>query len=544
MSKNLFELLTEHEKEMISASINTYAFHDGGGSHTASLEYILRYWNSNKQDLFKMFNENLILSKRVEIKADTYELMTHIDKELLGSSEYSIFVDNYFRTMVWDEDRLINNNFITNRLRSLISNQSLAENVYNDRSFELTLPNGKTMSIITGCKVSRMLGKIAKEYNIPGYESFRLKHSQLLNQKAFIGELCLSIHPLDYITMSDNNSNWSSCMSWEDNGCYRSGTVEMMNSTFVVVAYLRGEEDMSICDCSDWKWANKKWRELFIVSDGIITNVLGYPYRNKELSKLCLEWLHSLASKAGYQYTNEIYDYAAWEDFYIDELDKTVRFDPVTNEMYNDFGSSHVGYFGKNIEEGTIHINYSGPAVCLCCGEIAEFDYEGSLVCDECEPIYSCDSCGDRYNEDELYELDGSRYCEYCYDRYVAECDFSHESHHEDNMILVYLAHKDENGEILFSKSSFNMYYDYKQDLVDAGFAKKLTILHEKNRFGWRTANVILDTDMTEKTYELFGFCDKDEYEEYLAETSDVFRSDEITYEVDTEYVCVNAKAC
>ena len=33
-------------------------------------------------------------------------------------------------------------------------------------------------------------------------------------------------------------------MSWADYGCYRQGTVEMMNSPLMVVAYLTAEEPM------------------------------------------------------------------------------------------------------------------------------------------------------------------------------------------------------------------------------------------------------------------------------------------------------------
>ena len=50
--------------------------------------------------------------------------------------------------------------------------------------------------------------------------------------------------------MSDNNSGWESCMSWRNNGCYRRGTVEMMNSPYVIVAYLMLEELVSVLENS------------------------------------------------------------------------------------------------------------------------------------------------------------------------------------------------------------------------------------------------------------------------------------------------------
>ena len=42
--------------------------------------------------------------------------------------------------------------------------------------------------------------------------------------------------------MSDNDYGWDSCMGWMNEGEYRLGTVEMMNSPCIVVAYIDGEE--------------------------------------------------------------------------------------------------------------------------------------------------------------------------------------------------------------------------------------------------------------------------------------------------------------
>ena len=57
-------------------------------------------------------------------------------------------------------------------------------------------------------------------FNIDGCEEFRIKHSQILNQKELVGNINLSIHPMDFWTLSDNDCGWSSCMSWMENDCY------------------------------------------------------------------------------------------------------------------------------------------------------------------------------------------------------------------------------------------------------------------------------------------------------------------------------------
>jgi hypothetical protein len=131
-------------------------------------------------------------------------------------------------------------NFIQNKITRL----------YNDKeSLSFVSPkDGSKVTITLGMKFMKALGKVVEAYNLDQemFEEFRIAHSQILNDKKLSGRLCLSIHPLDYMTMSDNESDWGSCMSWREGGCYRRGTVEMMTSPVVVVAYLKSEIDMNL----------------------------------------------------------------------------------------------------------------------------------------------------------------------------------------------------------------------------------------------------------------------------------------------------------
>lgn len=88
------------------------------------------------------------------------------------------------------------------------------------------------------------------------FEEFRICQSMCTNTTALEGKLCLSIHPLDYMTMSDNACDWSSCMSWQEDGCYRMGTVEMMNSPCVIVAYLESSHPMYFSREATWNSKN------------------------------------------------------------------------------------------------------------------------------------------------------------------------------------------------------------------------------------------------------------------------------------------------
>ena len=73
---NLFELLPEEDREKIEWYIHSFAGLGGDSSDMeASLDYILRFWTYNKQNLYKMLGDNLIISRKVSYSR-TYEDMS------------------------------------------------------------------------------------------------------------------------------------------------------------------------------------------------------------------------------------------------------------------------------------------------------------------------------------------------------------------------------------------------------------------------------------------------------------------------------------
>jgi hypothetical protein len=439
----IFERLPENEKDMICKYINAYA--SDNNTMSAPLSHILRFWNQNKVSLYHMLGDNFIISKDIVYERDVEQLTKELEDIIFAcDGKAKAFYNAYAK---FSGDFFIKNYQIYCNLNSLIAMRSLASNVYTGGTFEL-YPEGaeKPIKINHGCKCTRALGKIAAGYNLDGFEEFRILHSQCLNQKKLTGHLCLSIHPLDYMTMSDNDCGWTSCMSWEDYGCYRQGTVEMMNSPMVVVAYLTANDDMRIYN--NYYWSNKKWRQLFIVDNHMIGNIKAYPYRNDYLTKVVLDWLKELAVQAGMgPYCNEIIKYDAFKEF--EYKSNKVEIHPHVDYMYNDFASSQYAYlnehFGEDEENWAWHFSYSGPSECMLCGEIdCDFENEGSLVGFCCEESYYCTCCGGRYySADELTEVDGELVCEYCVENECCVDSFTEELHFTDHMSDLYVSFDD-----------------------------------------------------------------------------------------------------
>ena len=416
----------------------------------ADTSYILRIWNENKSEyLAKVFGDKLILEREVEYIQSTAQIRDAIEQEMysVDGNDMAIFrsmylcrLENYFDRFA-EEYRYA---------RKLLDPQTLAENntsaFYCPTPIKLTFPSGNTVTITEGAKAMRLLGKICKEIDMEkDFEEFRLKHSLFLNQKKVKGTLCLSIHPMDYVTMSDNANDWSSCITWEDDGYYRGGTVEMMNSPCVVVAYLKSHDKEFTWGVNE-AWNSKLWRTLMVVTPKVITTVKSYPYYHEELLKTCAEWMRDLVTNAlGWDYSSNC------QEILTSGMDVRLSFS--TDRMYNDFGCvTHWGYIGEKCPSAA-DIYYSGPSQCMICGEVRdEYDYYDSnfVVCrDCCDSDYDCHyntcyECGDRIDSDDTYWVEDEPLCEYCFNLYANECAFSGEYFFTDNLERVYLAEEDD----------------------------------------------------------------------------------------------------
>lgn len=446
----LVEKLSQTDNRIIFDWISTYSisnreYSSFSPSRMAPLSHILRGWDNAKQaHLWKMFGEQFILEKEVSYARP--ENLLHRDlSNSLSYGEMREFKNELFNRCeryfnYWSEDH--------HNIRQLFDTEYLKENLYIGRSYTIVFDEKNKISVSRGTKVMKVLNKFAKFFKIEDkFEKFRIAHSQILNQKVLNGTLCISIHPFDYMTLSDNTYDWDSCMSWENNGCYRAGTVEMMNSPYVVVAYLKGDKPFRVA--ADLWPGNKKWRELYVVHPNSICNIKGYPYMNTTLSTIVLEWLRELAvQNLGWNMPYEPQEFEA--DRCFDYADgRTYRFDFETNYMYNDFNTDNTchkiivsqGWQPADTDYIYESINISGPNICVCCGSFYDIDegHEDQVLCDDCDPGLRCSCCGEDWDEDEMRYVDGRPLCPDCFYDCAGECAISEDYYYNDELITVYL---------------------------------------------------------------------------------------------------------
>lgn len=383
----------------------------------AAVEDVLAPWDEAKSKyLYDLLGHSVILSRPFSYQRSADELNRQMC-EMIRRQRY--FVDTLERKLyeVLHPSRDAGDDKFIHVVMGAFNTYNISEGTFTQGARATVV--GTQVTIQAGQKIIRSIGKIANLLGLEEeFEKFRIDHSMVLNQNKVTGSLNLSIHPLDYATASDNEAGWSSCMSWMDEGCYRLGTVEMMNSPMVICAYVAS--DHTKMDINHKEWNSKKWRAWIIINKDCIFVNRHYPDHNAEVARMCVEWVKSLAeTNLGWKY-GKIYDS-------FDDCSCSIH--AATNFMYNDTTGEEMGCVAEGAEEGdSYEFNFSGIANCMCCGEEIPYycgdDYAGTLLCENCGDVTKCCVCGRALSDDEIYyDDDGNAYCGSCHGERFSYCE-------------------------------------------------------------------------------------------------------------------------
>ena len=439
---DVMQTFSQGEQEMMNWWVEAHA--NGSGPRTNFIKILADNYAEPKESLYNIFGKNFILSKKIQMKIPEPELQDQMWTAIANLPFIDAIREKYNKAH-WGTPEA----YFWGAAFSLTGSCVLVSNEYNGEDRELNSPKtGKPLKIQFGCKPVKMLGKIAEAFDLDGFEEFRLAHSRVLNQAKTFGELCLSIHPMDYMTMSDNGCDWSSCMSWRECGCYRRGTVEMMTSPLMVVAYLKSSSDFYFGPWNErnkFSWNSKKWRTLLILDKDAIVSIKGYPYQSEELTSVAISWLAELCNTNG-DYNFNLSEKPAKTRYTGSVLEtpkeRTLIYNTefITNSMYNDFGTCvHYVLTSQNYSNYQHKVtNYSGEAICVWCGdrEVTGSENEECLVCVNCggsDGYWECECGAEVSSEDDFIWVGGNRYCESCFGEFCFTEPLTGEYYEYDN---------------------------------------------------------------------------------------------------------------
>ena len=482
----LYEKLTADELKIIEILRRDYCGRDYSdyfhGSSVSNKDF-LRFWETAKAPIIEAFGDRLIIKKPINSMVESDELYEKM-REVFWMPEYDRFKDALISHLERENGENWNGYSMRTARGTRLSLYDMVQyhlltidewisNRYEGETCEIQIGAGNVIKVAHGCKVMKVLGRMAKacgENVAECFEILRLRQSQVLNEARMNATLCISIHPLDFMTASYNNNDWRSCMCWED-GEYRRGVIEMMNSPMVVCAYLESKsENLNWWNGSDeprLEWNSKRWREFFIVRPDMISGIKGYPYWNRFLEDTVINMLADMFAPVFH--TN----YAPITEWRVDTPVHDTKYDidvlphmDCGPAMYNDFYNDSdyhsrfaVGCHGEKKGSYYSHLHhehfpclrtrvfYSGESECVVCGEPNnDFDGEGEIACCECVEHVYCAKCGDPiYSHDDTYTVNGWTYCPYCYEQLdtCSACGSACDTDNDDHTMKFVISYHD-----------------------------------------------------------------------------------------------------
>lgn len=182
--------------------------------------------------------------------------------------------------------------------------------------------------------------------------------SMAIQNDKITGILCMSVHPLDYLSISENAHNWRSCHALD--GEYRAGNLNYMADSSTVVCYLRSTHKAELPRFpKDIKWNSKKWRVLLFFDNEFNTMMVGrqYPFfENSLLLPIKREVERMFETK--FSGWIDTYKYSDTLDSFLDEEGADTTYQIKYSKKYIPVGGRLISYnkFIQN-NEGTLQFN-------------------------------------------------------------------------------------------------------------------------------------------------------------------------------------------
>lgn len=222
-------------------------------------EKYIRTWAKNKAFMYLALGRNLIIKKDVVVQCKDEELKSmwneHCCNFLFGRPLAHC-----------NTESIVNNTIKLYQLKDLLESYlERCDCVEYRRLLSLIERNGSNTSM----KLTKVIAKVFED------EKLNIELSKVLQGKSQKHTLCISIHPLDYLTCS-MTKKWESCH--RPTGMYQGGPISYMLDSATVMAYSSSDSmllsesrhmDFDLFVDDNWKsfkWNNKKWRSLFYVN--------------------------------------------------------------------------------------------------------------------------------------------------------------------------------------------------------------------------------------------------------------------------------------
>lgn len=247
-----------------------------------------------------------------------------------------------------------------------------------------------------------------------GFNHWYTIYADAINPAKVKQYTCISINPIDYLTMSFGNT-WGSCHTIDKenkrgldktySGCYSSGTLSYMLDGASIVMYTVSKS----YDGKDYQLQPKIKRCMFHIGEDKIVQGRVYPDGRDGGDEGLSAQMRAVMQKI-------IADLFEYDNLWIvrkgsSACDRVTYSHGTHYKDYIEYGDGTVSYVkhangSKNME--VIHIGHN--PICPDCG--CEHSTEEWITCEECREERCCDRCGSYIGRgDGIWTADGNIYC-------------------------------------------------------------------------------------------------------------------------------------
>lgn len=300
-------------------------------------------WAKAKYDLYLLFGKQLTVSKQIETEISPDTMMNKVMELQIAFPQYANLLGAFSPY-------------------EFIRNKCDGSNHVLKRVYDKYTDDTKLSKVLTG-----MIND----------KSFSDALGMLFSQTTIKAMLTLSIDPFDYLTMSVNRYDWTSCQRIGDiEAPYGTGAGSIMLDEGTIIAFAHsGKDVMYRMRGMEFSGNSKFWRECMYVDkeSGNFVTSREYPSAKDLLSeeaRLLLE--------------NIIADYLNIENKWVVVQRGTINYHEGSKNLYHDIAEGH--YYREVKIKGSdkkTSVSVGKNIFCVKCGKVIR-EHWGRYVCDNC----------------------------------------------------------------------------------------------------------------------------------------------------------------
>ena len=351
----------------------------------------LNEWAKNKEPLIQLLRRHPNWIEKEKAVVINFKEGRGIDRGIID--EISFFI-------LSSASEILTNESMENFRTAFQAATAGYSSTVSEENLEIIRNKGE-IKCVSGQKTSRIIGRLCSKFGVDKHEGYDRLFAQLadaLNPLQIDKTAVLSVHPCDYLEMSNKDNTWTSCHNL-DHGSWQTGTLSYMTDAVSMIFFTVDQGQTG-----PFYRAPRRGRQMFFYTENLLFQSRQYPknaddmmaqYRGivQKIIAVCLGVPNRWRLKTNRAALNACY-----------------TTDP-NGMQYPDY--DHYGTLSllRDVSDyGHLHIGHA--ALCVCCGQA--INKANSLHCGKCPETVVCKECGQTLLKEDAHLADGAYYCPSC----------------------------------------------------------------------------------------------------------------------------------